>query len=94
MNYNCCSYIKNNNVVEANLESNIILYDSETEKTFYFNELGTLVWNGIDVYEDYSQLEKAVLKEISALNPDTCCVVRDIKNFIEDLIAIELLKSE
>lgn len=94
MDYNCRSYIKNSDIVEANLESNIIIYDSVSEKTFYFNELGVLIWNGIDVYDDYSQMEEGVLKQIGTLNVEASCVISDIKRFVEKLIAIGLLTLE
>lgn len=92
MDYNCSNYIKNQNIVEANLENNIILYNSETDKTYYFNELGSLIWNAIDVYDEYLQLEKNVLKQIDTNDVDTSYVICDIKHFIEKLIEIKLLK--
>lgn len=81
----------NEDVLFQNLEDGAVLLNIETEQYFGLDEIGTLIWNGLNSNKSIEEISQQLLDEYDVESEK---LDQDVEKLIDNLVKYQLISIE
>ncbi len=81
----------NEDVLFQNLEDGAVLLNIETEQYFGLDEIGTLIWNGLNSNKSIEEISQQLLDEYDVESEK---LDQDVEKLIDNLVKYQLISLE
>jgi hypothetical protein len=82
-------YIRNNNLITADLELDLVMLDIDQGKYYSLDEVGTVIWNLLEKPFSLDELVESLMMDYD-VDLETC--EKDVSDHIKKLLKLKIIK--